>query len=175
MKYKSVWIVGSSIVKYAFVRARTTNNVHLDVGRHQASVWWQGRSCMRWSHLEAKINQMLRMEEPPDLLIIDCGGYAIGIGHTQSIKLRKQMENTVVKLVKKLPSTRIVWSQILPRFKWRSHLLQSELNNIRVRINSKLASLVVKLGGTSIKYPELTRKKCTVFWWPWSSAFDAVR
>ena len=90
------------MVKHAFVRVRATNNVHLNVGRYQASFWWQGRSGTRWSHLEAKINQMLRMEEPPDLLIIHCGGNDIGIGHTKSIKLRKQMENTIVKVVKKI-------------------------------------------------------------------------
>ena len=158
MKYKTIWIVGSSIVKHAFVRARSTKCTHLDLKRYGASILWQGQSGLRWTDLEGKVNQLLKFEDPPDFLVIHCGGNDIGIGPKKSILLRKRMERTIINISLKMPHTRMVWSQILPRYKWRSSLLQEQLDKIRVRLNSRLATLILSLGGASIKYPELDKE-----------------
>ena len=107
-KFKSIWIVGSSIVKHAFVRARCNGTVNMELGRHAASVWWQGQSGLRWGKLESKLNTLLRYEDSPDMLVIHCGGNDIGIGSCKSIKLRKCMESTIINISKTLPNTRIV-------------------------------------------------------------------
>ena len=93
-KSKTIWIVGSSIIKQAFMRARRSRCVNLDLGRLSASIWWQGYSGLRWGRLEAKLNTLLQVEDIPDILVIHCGGNDIGIGPGKAIELRKSMEKT---------------------------------------------------------------------------------
>ncbi|XP_052711628.1 uncharacterized protein LOC128185949 isoform X4 [Crassostrea angulata] len=55
-----------------------------------------------------------------------------------------------------LPNTLIVWSHILPRSNWRQSLSTIEGENSRRRINSAIATFVLKkLNGASIKYPDI--------------------
>ena len=110
---------------------------------------------MTWDKLQKKVQTLLQYEDPPDFLVIHCGGNNIGIG-TKSIVLRKRMENTLKRYKKLMPSTKIIWSQILPRKNWRSRIDKKILNGIRIRLNSSLALLAIGLGGGYIRYPELS-------------------
>ena len=86
-----------------------------------------------------------------------CGGNNIG-GKKKSIVLRKQMEKTIISLHKHLPNTKLVWSQILPRRKYRGKIPTFELEEVRKRINNRLATVVLRTGGNYIRYPELSLK-----------------
>ena len=149
--------MGSSIVCNAFLWAKKTSfGANLDMKRHNAGIWWQGQRGMTWQKFERKVETLLQYEDPPDFLVIHCGGNNVGIG-PKSIVLRKRMEKTLKFYKTKLPNTRIVWSQILPRSSWRSSIHGTKLNKVRRRLNSKLASLAIELGGAYIRYPELSR------------------
>ena len=149
---KRVWVVGSSIVKHAFVKARTSyDGVNMGLQRCNATVWWQGQGGMRWNQLERKLTYLLTFEDPPDYLVLHCGGN--DIGHVKSIKLRKQMEQTMKNIRNKFPKTCIIWSQILPRFEWRSKIASCHLNKIRIRINRATAKAALRSGGAYIRYP----------------------
>ena len=74
-----MWIVGSSIVKHAFARARNSfEGSQLDLNRQAASLWWQGRKSLRWCLVSGLIRTLLRHEEPPDLLVLHVGGNDLG-------------------------------------------------------------------------------------------------
>ena len=70
--------------------------------------------------------------------------------------LRKQIKETLVRLSAKFENTKLVWSQILPRFKWRSETDPKQLNNVRVRINRAVANHLIANKGAYVKYPELS-------------------
>ena len=55
-------------------------------------------------------------------------------------------ENVINQLISEMPLTCIVWSHILRRLYWRHAVC---------RINSFVASFVLKSGGASIKYPDV--------------------
>lgn len=97
---------------------------------------------------------MLRLEDPPHILVLHCGGNDIGFG--KSIALRKNIINTLKRLSKKLPETKIVWSQILPRFKWRPKIESDVLNKVRVRVNREAANYIIANKGGYVKYPEIS-------------------
>ena len=56
-----------------------------------------------------------------------------------------------------LPNTTIIWSQILPRLKWRYSENQTAMHECRYRINNSIAFFVTKLGSHYSRYPDICR------------------
>ena len=64
----SVWIVGSSINKDAFITARERpGGVSLGLQWIGVNIWWQGRGGLTLSNIRHQMNVMMRLEDPPDL------------------------------------------------------------------------------------------------------------
>ena len=159
---KRVWIVGSSLIRDAFVRARNSDwGTGLDLQRHGVHLWWQFRGGMKWDDLCHKIIYLLKFEDAPDYLVIHCGGN--DFGSTSAYELREQMRASISYLSRCLPNTRLVWSQILPRLVWRHERSHSALERVRIRTNNFLANLVIRSGGAYIRYPELTERNPGMF------------
>ena len=130
----------------------------MGLGRLHASVWWQGKCGMRWHQLLPTIKTLLRYEDPPEWLVLHCGGNAIG--QIPLKQLRAKMLNDVVFLRTSLPNTKLVWSQILPRLEWKAELNHVALEKIRIRLNSMMAYDILSSGGGYIKYPEIRESEC---------------
>lgn len=41
----------------------------LQLNRHKASIIWQGKGGMRWGQLYFKIKTLLKVEDPPQILV----------------------------------------------------------------------------------------------------------
>ena len=110
-----VWVVGSSIVKRAFLAARSRpDGVNLGLrDRLKVAIWWQGKGGMGWYEMYQKIKTLLKVADPPDYIMLHCGGN--NVGYTPIKKLIQDMKATVEKISKLLPNTKVIWSQILPR------------------------------------------------------------
>lgn len=152
---KTVWVIGSSIVKHAFVEARRSyDGCSLGLQRKQYRVWWQGKGGMTWGELLPRIRFLLNIESPPSILVIHCGGNSIG--STSLFDLRNFIKDDLLKIKKMLPHCKIVWSQILPRRSWRFSKNAKALNFVAARLNNYAAWLCIRLGGSYVKYPEIT-------------------
>ncbi|CAG2208161.1 unnamed protein product [Mytilus edulis] len=69
----SVWIVGSSLIRNAFVHARSrTGGVNLGLHRLGVKIWWQGYGGMGLKDLESTIKRLMRYEKKPE---ISCSSY----------------------------------------------------------------------------------------------------
>jgi hypothetical protein len=102
---------------------------------------------MRLEELYPKILTLLKIEDAPHLLVIHCGGNNIpGDKNYKSVNLRFRTKGVLLKLSKLLPSTTLIWSQILPRIHWRGGLNQAAMERTRVRLNSYVATLLLRLG-----------------------------
>ena len=159
---KSVWIVGSSIIKRDFVYARGTfEGFNLDLRRRDCSLWWQGKGGMYWGGLIPRVKYLLRFNQPPDFLVIHCGGNSFG-----AVKLRElrcQIKDSLDQLMALLPSTKLIWSQILPRISWRYSQNSRALNRAAARINNYAAWICIQAGGGYIRDPELAWNETMVF------------
>eukprot|EP00105_Crassostrea_gigas_P006364 XP_011420273.1 PREDICTED: uncharacterized protein LOC105323025 isoform X2 [Crassostrea gigas] len=154
MNQDSVWIIGSFIIHWAQKYAETTNQLNL--GLNHFTINWNGRRGMVWEYLYTTVSSMLIANKQPTILIIHCGGNNIGDPQNTLKGIQKFMKLTLSQIADLLPNTLIVWSHILPRSNWRQSLSTNEGENSRRRINSAIATFVLKkLNGASIKYPDI--------------------
>lgn len=151
---RTIWMVCSPIVKKAFIYSRSTyDGTQLGLNRHGYRVWWQGSGGMVWDKLVPRIKYLLSFEDSPSILVLHCGGNSIG--KVPLLDLRNQIGSSLWEIQSLLPSTRLVWSQILPRSSWRYSSNNMALNFAARRLNNFAAWLCIQLGGAYVKYPEL--------------------
>ncbi|CAC5421702.1 unnamed protein product [Mytilus coruscus] len=150
----SVWIVGSSLIRNAFVHARNrTGGVHLDLQIMGVRIWWQGYGGMVLKDLKPTIKKLLKYEDPPKYVVIHIAGN--DLGKTKVSYLRNEIKNTLKRVQGYLPNTTIIWSQISPRTSWRYSEKSDCMMNCRVRINSAISSFVIRNGGHYIRYQDI--------------------
>ncbi|CAC5421755.1 unnamed protein product [Mytilus coruscus] len=151
----TIWIVGSSLVKNAFVQARTRpGGINLGLDQNGVQLWWLGKSGMRLNDLLNRIKLMLRYEEPPTYLVLHIGGN--DLGEIKTGVLRNRLKNYLKNVSELLLNTTLVWSQILPRLTWRYSADTEAMDRSRQRINSSLASYIIRQGGHYIRYPDIS-------------------
>lgn len=151
-----MWIVGSSIIKRASWEARThPGGLNLSFRRIDIDIWWNGKGGMLSSMLRKHINSMLLQESSPHFLLIHVG--ANDLGNLSLLDLRHNLDEILQCVQTDLPSTRIIWSQMLPRLKWRYSQDKKAMQKGRYRVNNKISSLVLKSGGYYLRHPGILR------------------
>ena len=116
-------------------------------------IWWQGYSGMKLRNLEPKLRTISSFEEALDIIVLHCGGNDLGqhiIGD-----LRELAKSQLQYAATLFPTTKIIWSQILPRSNWRYSENLKAMDRVRIRLNNAAATETVRLGGGYAKYPEL--------------------
>lgn len=108
---------------------------------------------MTWSQLVPRISYLLNFESPPDILVIHCGGNDIGA--IELLDFRRQIRASLFDIMTMLPSTKLVWSQILPRSSWRYSKNIEAMNRSAARLNNFAAWICIQSGGSYVKYPEI--------------------
>ena len=78
-------------------------------------------------------------------------------------ELRCQIKDSLGQLMDLLPSTKFIWSQILPRFSWRYSQNSRALNRAAARINNYAAWIYIQAGGGYIRDPELAWNEIMMF------------
>lgn len=149
-----VWMVGSSLIKDAFVSAKKRpGGTSLGLDRINVSIWWQGKSGMVSRQIKSQLRIMKRYEDPPQLLVLHVSGNDLG-----AIKvgfLRNNLKNTIRWIYEEFPNTTVVWSQILPRLNWRYSQDMNAMMACRKRINNTISAFVLQNGGCYIRHPDI--------------------
>ncbi|CAG2230792.1 unnamed protein product [Mytilus edulis] len=92
----SVWIVGSSLIRNAFVHARSrTGGVNLGLHRIGVKIWWQGYGGMGIKDLESTIKRLMKYEKAPKYLVLHIAGN--DLGKTKLGFLRNEIKTTLEK------------------------------------------------------------------------------
>ena len=125
----------------------------MDLQRCNATVWWQGKGGMRIHDIVKTVKKLLSYEDPPQFLVLHCGGNDLGI--ESCYKVRTALVGALRELHQTLPGTRLIWSQMLPRLGWRNERHHAALERTRLRVNNRVASEAIQLGGGYVRYPDL--------------------
>ena len=148
---KKIWIVGSSLVHWAELRARKEggNGCMLT----SPKVQWQGQRGMKWNHLLPKVKSMLAVTAPPSMLFVHLGGNDLS-----SIPLRKLTEIAkydLTALAGMCPQTVLVWSDVLPRIHYRGAHADNKMEKTRKTFNSSMRAFIKKENGKAIRHPKI--------------------
>ena len=95
----------------------------------------------------------MQYEDPPNFIMLH-----VGENDTGNVKLgliQLQLEILISWIAKQMPYAKIIFSQLLPRLSWRYSENNSKMEKCRRRINSAIASFIVKNGGYYIYYPDI--------------------
>ncbi|KAL4239302.1 hypothetical protein ACF0H5_000119 [Mactra antiquata] len=144
-----IWCIGSSIVKQAFIFARN-NEIGIDLGLKDRTVWWQGYSGLSLLSLQNKIQTLFKVGETPSCIILHCGGN--DIGKTSLYRIRTLISLIFEKIINLLPNVTIIWSEILPRQNWRYSNNNKSMERCRKRINSYAGKLAITKNGRYLRH-----------------------
>ncbi|XP_063295456.1 uncharacterized protein LOC134582747 [Pelobates fuscus] len=144
------WIVGYSFVFWAAARAQ---GQQLGFHRDQLAVQWFGYRGFCWGEVCGMVFRMVAGGHRPDLLVLHAGGNDLGL--TPQRRLVKWMKQDLNSLRDLLPGVMLVWSEIVPRRRWRHARDPEAIDRCRKKVNSLMASFVRKLGGWPEAYPVL--------------------
>ena len=76
---QTIWLVGSSIIKHAFLEAvLRPGGTNLTLERKHISLWWQGYSGLQLSKTRQKIRTLEKVGPVPNCILIHCGGNDLG-------------------------------------------------------------------------------------------------
>lgn len=114
---------------------------------------WNHQPGMRMWDIIPTIDHLLLSNNHPNILILHCSGN--DIGQFKIHYINKYLKEVIDYLCTKMPKTLIVWSQILPRRKWRNEISHYKLEKGRKRINSCISTYLIKHGGGYLRYPEI--------------------
>ena len=158
-----VWCVGSSIVRYAFIAAKSSpEGSSLGLDKAGINLWWQGYSGLNLVQTRSKIQSLSYIEQPPDYLVLHCGGN--DIGKTPVSQIRILISQTFTFIMTLFPNTKILWSQILPRLTWRYSSNNQAMERSRVRLNSYAGKQTLSLGGAYIKHANISTANPSLFY-----------
>ena len=139
-----VWIVGSSIIRNAFLASRQRpGGIHLTLQRRGVNILWQGRSGLKLDKLKRHIRLLMTLDSLPSYIVVHIAGN--DIGETRFGFL----------IYKMLPNTMLIWSQILPRIHWRFSNNGTAMERLRRRLNSTIGAHMIRQGGGYICYPDI--------------------
>ena len=116
-------------------------------------IWWQGKGGLTISKVQKNIQTMMQHEDPPNFIMLhveenDIGNVKLGL-------IQLQLKNLISWIAKRMPYAKIIFSQLLLRLSWRYSENNSKMEKCRRRINSAIASFIVKNGGYYIHYPDI--------------------
>lgn len=125
----------------------------MGLDRLNVEIWWQSRSGLLLGDVIKMIKTMRHYEDPPKFLILHVAGNNLGKSPVGT--LRQDIKQLIYQIRELMPETQIIWSQILPRLSWRYSNNTKAMDRCRKRLNNFVATLVINMGGSYIRYPDI--------------------
>lgn len=141
--FPDIWIIGDSLITHLHERAIFRHSVNL--GLDGRKVHWIGSGGMLWEQLLPKLQLEMLFRPMPSFIVIQVGGN--NIVDVKLSKLIKTVRHDMTYICTGFEKVKIVWSDILPRKRWRGALetedVLKHLDIKRKRVN-RLGRQVVR-------------------------------
>ncbi|XDV26044.1 hypothetical protein PO909_029848 [Leuciscus waleckii] len=139
-----VWIVSSSIIRrlHSYIcEQRLDENLDL-----RCEITWDGRGGRLWEQLLPALRSLRARAPAPDILIIHLGGNSLCQEGRDRLGFLREITRDLGTCFEMFPSTRFVFSHILPRLYWRGQTGRSGYGVERGRrwINGKVAGFLAE-------------------------------
>lgn len=114
---------------------------------------WFGDRGLGWKQLRGRFNDRVSRRAPPDVLVLHAGGNDLGCIPARALISR--MKGDIKAICREYPFMLLVWSEIVPRYHWRSARDPKAINRTRIKVNRAVSKLVLALGGLVIRHVDL--------------------
>lgn len=115
--FTDIWMVGDSLLFWGEDRADMKGLTNFQLEKDNVRVRWFGIRGMHWAELKSRIQYLIMLKARPFIIVIHLGGNDVVC--TKLRTLQKKIENDVQYLFSSYPGILFVWSDILPRLKWK--------------------------------------------------------
>ncbi|XP_041443973.1 uncharacterized protein LOC121402113 [Xenopus laevis] len=148
-----IWMVGHSFISRAQERSKVRpNGQQLGFLEEQATVRWLGVGGLCWEEVVPMIIQEARRVGPPNIILVHAGGN--DLARCPMKQLTKNIKRDFVRLWSIFPGVCLLWSEILPRKKWRGARSHGAVDSARIKINKAVSKFVQGQGGVAIRHRE---------------------
>ena len=110
------------------------------LGVRDVEVWWQGYSGLSLCQVVKKLKLLKVVGDRPHIIMLHCGGN--DFGKTAVKKLRECLDE-IVRYVHDNFDVQIIWSEVLPRTRWRHSDNLKAMESVRRRFNNYAANRIV--------------------------------
>ncbi|OCT76602.1 hypothetical protein XELAEV_18031805mg [Xenopus laevis] len=128
------------------------NGQQLGFLEEQATVRWLGVGGLCWEEVVPMIIQEAKRVGPPNIILVHAGGN--DLARCPMKQLTKNIKRDFVRLWTIFPGVCLLWSEILPRKKWRGARSHGAVDNARIKINKAVSKFVQGQGGVAIRHRE---------------------
>ncbi|KAL1277157.1 hypothetical protein QQF64_023830 [Cirrhinus molitorella] len=108
-----VWIVGSSDI--CMLQADLCHkNLCLP-----CFITWDGEGGRLWEHLLPTLRSLKATGPEPEILVVHLGGSSLCLEGRNRLDILREIKADLTRVFEMFPRTRVLFSDILPRLKWR--------------------------------------------------------
>nr|XP_033800291.1 uncharacterized protein LOC117360522 [Geotrypetes seraphini] len=145
-KSTAVWIIGHFFIHWAGERALLRpGGRHLGLGHLGIRVSWWGQRGMRWHQLLPFLSRLRSCPRRPDVMILHLGGNDVDT--LPARQLLNIIKDDLRVLFDWFPSTRVIWSDVIPRPRC---LASRRWTRGLAKFNRQIGKWVVSRGGQQI-------------------------
>jgi hypothetical protein len=135
------------------IQPKDQQEKNLGLDKNGLNVVWAGLPGMKISALVPLVQAMVNCVCLSHALVIYCGGNDIGIGYIREVLTHLIYATFIVS--KMLPNSLLIYSQILPRNKWRYNSNLKTMERARKRINRGIRTYFYKSNAKVITHADL--------------------
>ena len=150
---KSIWIVGSGLIKRAQPRGANM--------KIKGNVEWMGKGGMRWTDVLPTVRGKLASQPAPDILLLHVGDN--DLGQTPRLTLINKMKKDIKEIMETCPRTKIVYSGIVARQQWRGAKNKKQINATRNWLNNQMKKIIEKKNGAVILHKNIVSHNTSLF------------
>jgi len=127
-------------------------------GECRVQVVWKGRGGLKVGELSRMLESQIGKYQAPDVLVIACG--TNDLVQTSSMDIEMSLKDTVTEFKKHVPQCKVMFSNVLPRRKYKGARDSKAIDLKRKKINMKMDSF----GGyhNVVFHPQFTYKSTTL-------------
>ncbi len=153
-----MWVVGDSIVRRAADHL-VSCHLPLNLGVPQVEIEWKGQGGMHVSTLGRMLESHLGKYPPPDVVVIACG--TNDLTSAKGIVIEHILIDSIEQFKADMPTRRVMYSNILPRRKYKHATDPIKVDLKRKNINKHLNAFVKAPNG--IKHPNFHTNRHPLF------------
>ncbi len=154
----TVWLIGSSYL------ARARCHVQDESLGVSDGCLWLTRSGMRWAELAPLVEAQVRQtNKAPRALILHLGSN--DLGQSTTCGLYHDMFTSLLRIRLLLPTTTIIWSDMLARLYWRTATCPIRLEVARNKLNRRIGNRVAELCGVRVEHTLIVKHDTDLYAW----------